>query len=319
MSETTLLPEKLVGDAAAQTRPGRAGRLLRQIRRSYVAYLFVAPAFFLMIVFLAYPLVQSLILSLYQWNGLGQATWVGLDNFRRLLTDDSVFILSLQNNAVFSLLTTFGTVVLGFLLALAVERRVRGWRIFKVTYFLPVMMSSTVVGLLWGRLLDPTFGPINTLLKSMGWANPPSWLGDPNLVLFTIIAVTIWQYSGFPMIIFLAAIEAVPTEVHDAATLDGVTWWQRATRIILPLVMNVVAVVVMLQLIFSFKVFDVVWAMTSGGPGNASSVLGIYLYRTAFSFTQFGYGSAVAVSMFVIIFVMSMVYLRLFRPDRVEY
>jgi ABC-type sugar transport system permease subunit len=272
-----------------------------------------------MLVFLALPLFQSLILSLYRWNGISQPVWVGLDNFRHLLTDDKVFILSLKNNIIFSIFTTFGTIILGFLLALAVERRVRGWRIFKVTYFLPVMMASTVVGLLWGRLLDPTFGPLNTLLKALGWAQPPSWLGDPNLVLFSIIAVSIWQYAGFPMIIFLAAIESIPGEIHDAATIDGVNWWQRATRIILPLVMNVVVVIVMLQLIFSFKVFDVVWAMTTGGPGDASSVLGIYLYRTAFTYTQFGYGSAVAVAMFVIIFTLSMLYLRLFQPGRVEY
>src|SRR5262249_21298607 len=145
------------------------------------------------------------------------------------------------------------------------------------------------------------------------------WLGDPNVALIPIILVSIWQYAGFPMIIFLAAIENIPSEIHDAATLDGVTWWQRVIKIILPLVMNVVAVIVMLQLIFSFKVFDIVWAMTKGGPGNASSVLGVYLYRIAFDYTKFGYGSAVAVMMFLIIFVLSMIYLRLFRPDRIEY
>jgi ABC-type sugar transport system permease subunit len=321
MSETTLIPDQLAGGADVDRAhmPGRVGKLWAQIRRNYIAYLFLTPAFFLMIVFLAVPLIQSLILSFYQWNGINQRTWVGLENFRRLLTDDSVFLLALKNNTFFSLSTTTGTVVLGFLLALAIERRVRGWRFFKVAYFLPVMMSTTVVGLLWGRLFDPVFGPINTLLKSLGWQQPPDWLGDPNLALFSTIGVSIWQYAGFPMIIFLAAIESIPAEIHDAATLDGVTWFQRATRIILPLVMNVVAVIVMLQLIFSFKVFDIVWAMTTGGPGDASNVLGIYLYRTAFRYTQFGYGSAIAVMMFLIIFILSMVYLRLFRPEHVEY
>ena len=237
----------------------------------------------------------------------------------QLLTEDDAFFLALKNNVLFSIFTTLGTVVIGFLLALAIERRVRGWRIFMVTYFLPVMVSSTVVGLLWGRLLDPTFGPINSLVKTLGWADPPSWLGDPNLALFPIIAISIWQYAGFPMIIILTAIESIPIEIHDAATLDGVNWWQRTLKIILPLVLNVVAVVVMLQLIFSFTVFDIVWAMTTGGPGNASSVLGVYLYRIAFEYTKFGYGSAVAVMMFLIVFTMSLLYLRLIRPDRVEY
>src|SRR5258708_8998633 len=291
MSETTLRPEKLAGKE--WVRPGakrQARSLWSQIRRHYVAYLFLAPAFILMIVFLAYPLLESLILSLYQWNGLGAKTWVGLENFRQLLTQDNVFFLSLKNNVLFSIFTTLGTVVIGFLLALAIERRVHGWRIFKITYFLPVMMSSTVVGLLWGRLLDPTFGPINSLLKFFGWSQPPNWLGDPNLALVPIILVSIWQYAGFPMIIFLAAIENIPTEIHDAATLDGVTWWQRTVNIILPLVMNVLAVIVMLQLIFSFKGFDIVCAMTTACPPIASSVLGVYLYRIAFEYTKFGYG-----------------------------
>jgi ABC-type sugar transport system permease subunit len=321
MSGTTLLPEEL---AVNTRRPrtslqARIGRLWSQVRRNYVAYLFVAPAFVLMLLFLVYPLVESLILSLYRWNGINERTWVGLDNFRRLLTEDTVFIVAIKNNVIFSVLTTAGTVILGFLLALAIERRVRGWRIFKVVYFLPVMMSTTVVGLLWGRLYDSAFGPINGLLRSLGWAKPPDWLGDANISLISIIIVTIWQYAGFPMIILLAAIENIPSEIHDAATLDGVNWRQRALKIILPLVMNVVLVIVMLQLIFSFKVFDIVWTMTEGGPGEASNVLGVLLYRTAFRYTQFGYGSAIAVLMFLIIFILSMVYLRLFRPDRVEY
>lgn len=291
---------------------------LHQAYKARVAYLFAAPAFLLMFIFIAYPLVESLILSLYQWNGITSRQFIGLHNFLMLFTDE-VFWLALYNNVKFTLFTTAGTVFIGFLLAVAVERRVRGWALFKVVYFLPVMMSMTVVGLLWGRLLDPTLGPINLFLKRMGISKPPVWLGNPHTALNVIIAVSVWQYSGFPMIIFLAAMENIPLQIHDAATIDGVNSWQRIWHIIFPLVKHVFIMITILQIIFSFKVFDIVWAMTQGGPGDSSSVLGVYLYKTAFRYTWFGYGSAVAVMMFVIIFTISLFYLRFIKPEEVEY
>jgi ABC-type sugar transport system permease subunit len=317
MSDIVIRKEGL---APPKTAPvtGRLRQLGQQMRKNAMAYVFLAPAFILMAVFLVYPIIQSLLLSFYEWNGIAPRKYVGLENFERLL-EDSVLYLAISNNIIFSAFTTVGTVVIGFLLALAVERRVRGWQMFKVAYFLPVMVSGTVVGLLWEKLLDPTFGAVNVLLSALGVENPPVWLGDPFFAMVALIVVTIWQYAGFPMIIFLAAMENIPQDIHDSATLDGVNWFQRTRSIILPLICNVTLTVVLLQLIFSFKVFDIVWTMTQGGPGEATNVLAVYLYRTAFRFTEFGYGSAIAVIMFLIIFLMSNIYLRIFRTDRVEY
>ena len=297
---------------------GNLAAWLREVYKARLAYLFLAPAFLLLIIFIAYPLVRSLVLSLYEWNGITQPKFVGLANFR-LLFQDKTMLKAVYNTFAFSILTTAGTVIIGFLLAVAIERRVKGWAFFKVIYFLPVMMSMTVVGLLWGQLFDPTFGPINTVLKALGVAKPPVWMGDPGVALYAIIGVTIWQYSGFPMIVFLAAMENIPLDIHDAATIDGVGVWQRITRIIFPMIKHVVAVIIMLQIIFSLKVFDVIWVMTQGGPGEATTVLGIYLYRNGFIYTYFGYASAVAVVMTVIIFSVSMIYQRFIRPEVVEY
>ncbi len=291
---------------------------LHQAYKARLAYAFLAPAFLLMMAFIAYPLVRSLILSLYEWNGITRPEFVGLANFELLLQDASM-LKALYNTLAFSALTTAGTVIIGFLLAVAIERRVKGWSFFKVTYFLPVMMSMTVVGLLWGQLFDPTFGPINVLLKALGVARPPVWMGDPKITLYAIIGVSIWQYSGFPMIVFLAAMENIPLDIHDAATIDGVSVVQRITRIIFPMIKHVVAVIVMLQIIFSLKVFDVIWVMTQGGPGEATTVLGIYLYRNGFIYTYFGYASAVAVLMTAIIFSLSILYQRFIRPEAIEY
>ena len=298
-------------------RTGLSG-LLRNIYRARLAYAFLAPAFLLLITFIAYPLVRSLYLSLFEWNGISKPVFIGLENFRTL-TGDRSFLNALSNTLKFSVLTTSGTVAIGFFLAVAVERRVFGWRAFKIIYFLPVMMAMTVVGLLWGQLFDPTFGPINLVLKALGMAKPPVWMGDPKITLYAIIGVSIWQYAGFPMIVLLAAMENVPLEIHDAATIDGVNGWQRISHIIFPMIKGVVVVIVMLQIVFSLKVFDVIWVMTQGGPGEASNVLGVYLYRNAFVYTYFGYGSAIAVVMTVIIFTLSMLYRRFVTVEAVEF
>ena len=236
-----------------------------------------------------------------------------------MLFQDASFYNALFNTLKFAILTTAGTVIVGFFLAVAIERQVMGWKAFKMIYFLPVMMALTVVGMLWGQLLDPTFGPVNTLLKALGVANPPVWMGDPKITLYAIVGVSIWQYAGFPMIVFLAAMENIPLDIHDAATIDGVNPWQRITRIIFPMIKNVIAVMIMLQIIFSLKVFDVIWVMTQGGPGEATNVLGIYLYRNAFVYTYFGYGSAIAVVMAAIVFTISMLYRRYIKVEAIEF
>lgn len=298
-------------------RSGLAEKLY-QIYKARLAILFLAPAFLLMITFIAYPLVRSLYLSLFRWNGITKPQFIGLQNFTMLFQDGS-FFNALSNTLKFSILTTAGTVIIGFFLAVAIERQVMGWKTFKIIYFLPVMMAMTVVGMLWGQLLDPTFGPVNAILKALGVAKPPVWLGNPRITLYAIIGVSIWQYAGFPMIVFLAAMENIPLDIHDAATIDGVNAWQRIARIIFPMIKNVIAVMVMLQIIFSLKVFDVIWVMTQGGPGEATSVLGVYLYRNAFVYTYFGYGSAIAVVMTAIVFTISMLYRRYIRVEAIEF
>jgi ABC-type sugar transport system permease subunit len=273
-----------------------------------VSYLFLLPSLLLLLVFIVVPLFKSFQYSLYSWDGISTPTFIGLENFRQVLQDPD-FGIALKNNIIFTVLTTFGTVVIGFLLAVAIERRVRGWAIFKFTYFIPVMIAMTVVGVLFNRIFEPSFGILNRFLGLIGLESlQMAWLGDPNIALYSIIAVTIWQYSGFTMLLLLAAMEGIDPSIHDAATIDGVSTFQRIVNIIYPNIKRVVLIVTMLQIIFSFKVFDIVWVMTYGGPGNASEVLGTFLYKTAFRSYQFGYASAIAVAMTVIIFVISLIY-----------
>jgi len=288
-------------------------RMARAVNRYGTAYLFILPAALLILVFYLYPLFDTFRLGFYKWNGVGERHFVGLRNYEALLTDDSLRV-ALRNNFIFAGISLVAMVALGFLLAVVIERRVRGWQIFKVAWFLPVIVSSTVVALLWGRMFDPTYGPVNVILRAVGLGSlARAWLADPRWALYAVILVNVWQYSGLAMIILLAAMEDIGQEIHDAATLDGVTWWQRVRFIIYPLVRPVLGVVIMLKLVNSFKTFDAIYVLTGGGPGESTTVLGVFLYTQAFTYQSFGYASAVATFMTILIGALTLIYLRIFR------
>jgi ABC-type sugar transport system permease subunit len=178
------------------------------------------------------------------------------------------------------------------------------------------MVPITVVGALWVRILEPNFGLLNSALRGVGLDGlAKAWLGDPSIALWVLIGVTIWQYCGFPMIVLLAAMESIPEDIHEAATLDGASESQRLRHITLPLIRPVLLGIAVLQTIFALKVFDLVWVMTRGGPGQSTDVLGTFLFDEAFFKRRYGYAAAVAVAMFVIIFVITYVYQRLSRVE----
>lgn len=288
-----------------------------QIWTARTGILFTLPAVILLLVFLGYPLFRSLYLSMFRWSGIGDPAFIGIGHFQRLFTDSEFFIVA-KNSFLFTLITAFGQVVLGFFLAVAIERRVRGWGMYKIIFFLPAIIPRAITGSIWTRLYDPLIGPINPILSGLG-ITAPYWLSDNDWALISVALVAIWQYSGFPMLLMLAAMENVPVEVHEAATLDGVNAWQRMRSIIFPLILPTITVVLMLQLIAGLKAFDLIWVMTRGGPGNATKTLGVALYEKAFEAQALGYASAWAVVMAVIIMAFSLIYQRYLRPDSVEF
>jgi ABC-type sugar transport system permease subunit len=293
-------------------------RFKKTLRDNLIWYVFVAPAIILIIVFMVVPIFEALSLATYEWNGVRPREYVGFENFQDLWTD-RFFLGALRHTVVFSILGTVGTVTLGLLLAVAISRRVPGASIYRIVFYLPVMVPITVVGALWVRILEPNFGLLNTFLRSIGLEGlAKSWLGDINLALYVLIAVTIWQYAGFPMIVLLAAIENISEEIHEAATLDGVSEWQRLRFMTLPLIKPVLISISVLQIIFSLKIFDLVWVMTRGGPGQSTDVLGTFLFDEAFFKRKYGYASAVAVAMFIIIFAITYIYQRIVRVENAK-
>jgi ABC-type sugar transport system permease subunit len=279
--------------------------------------LWVLPALAVTALFTIYPIVESLRLSFHSWQGFGAEEFVGLANYQRLLAD-GVAHRALWNTFLFAVLTTLGTVVIGAAIALAIDRRVLIASVFKRLVFLPVILPVVFTGLVWVYGMDANFGWVN---ETLGFIHPSlqrAWLSDPGLVMYSIIAVTILQYSGFPMIIILAALQDIPAEIHEAATLDGVSEIQRARHVSLPLVRDVIATIVLLQLLFGFNVFDQVFVMTRGGPGSASEVMSYYVFRQAFDLQRFGLGAAAAVVTSVVVVAVAMIYLTAFRSRRIS-
>jgi raffinose/stachyose/melibiose transport system permease protein len=315
MTTTEITSPKVKGDTKNTSWFQRAKKHLAD---NLIWYLFISPALALILVFMVAPIFQSLSLALYRWNGILPREYIGWENFEDLW-GDRFFIWSLRHTLIFSGAATTGTVLLGLLLALAISRQVPGSSIYRLLFYLPVMVPITVVGTLWVRILEPRVGPLNTLLRSLG-LDPlaQAWLGDADIALYVIIGVTIWQYSGFPMIVLLAAIENIADDIQEAAALDGVNEWQRLRYITIPLIRPVLVSISVLQVIFSLKIFDIVWVMTRGGPGRSTDVLGTFLFNEAFFKRKYGYASAVAVVMFIIIFTVTYIYQRMVRIENTK-
>jgi len=289
-------------------------------KKNIYAFLFVLPALAFIFIFMIYPLFDAFHLSFFDWKLIGEKKFVGLENYIKLFLDNRIFYTSLRNNVYFSIVSTAGTVLIGLILAAILDRNVKGWKVFRVLYYLPVVLSSVSISMLWLRIYDPNMGLLKRILDllNLGFLKR-EWLGDPRLAIFCIILVVVWQFSGFTMVFFLAAMHNISKELYEAAEMDGISTFQEFRYITFPLIKPIVIIVIMLELIFSFKVFDIVWVMTTGGPGYSSSVLGTYLYTEAFRKFNIGFAEAIAVVMFVIIFTFSLIYLRFSKFEESVY
>ncbi|MEO5314680.1 sugar ABC transporter permease [Pseudarthrobacter sp. CC12] len=278
---------------------------------------FLAPAVVLTVMFTVVPFVQSFPLMFQKWQGFGKASFVGLENLNRLAQDREA-AEALWRTLVYTFWTTIGTVGVGTALAVAFHRKIPFSRTLKFLAFLPVILPPTFVALAWKNALDPTFGWVNAILRAINPELSQPWLANADAALPITIVALICQYSGIPMILMLAALNDIPESVNEAATLDGVNAWQRIRHITLPLSRDVLIVVTGLQLVANFKFLDSVYALTKGGPGRASDIVATFVYRNAFDFGNFGYGSAAAMVSTVVIVGLSLAYTFFFRPQKMS-
>ncbi|MCL2000503.1 MAG: sugar ABC transporter permease [Planctomycetes bacterium] len=288
----------------------------RLFRNSYFtqrlfAWVFLAPAVFFYLTFVIYPLVTSLVYSFFNVQAMGpnaRFTYVGLDNFRAVLEDD-VFRMAAKNTLVWACSSPFLEIPLGLILAMALRAGTRASRIYRMLWFVPVLIPQIVVGIIWAWLLNFDWGIINNLLRVVGLgALARPWLGDPATALPSLIGVTTWVWTGFNMVILLTAVSSVPEELIDAAKIDGAGWLRTLFCVIIPYIRPVIVNLMILCFIGKMKVYDLVWVTTYGGPLWSTETVATYTVKRAFFWNSFekGYPSAMATLWFTIILIVSL-------------
>lgn len=281
----------------------------RTIKKSDIlaGYLFLLPNFVGFLFFIALPVVFSMYLAFSQWDLLSGAAgirWVGLDNFERMLSDPW-FISSLVNNLSYAFFTVFFSIAFGLFIAILLNRKLFGKGILRTMYFVPYVVSLVAISAVWMAILS-RFGPVSMLVRAMGIENPPTWLMDPRTAMPAIISLGIWNHIGYCMLIYLAALQGVPKELYEAAEMDGAGPLRKFIKITFPMVSPATFLLIVTQIISSFKVFAPVQILTEGGPGRSTTVLVYYIYRTAYRNYNMGYASAMAWVLFMLVFIITL-------------
>jgi multiple sugar transport system permease protein/raffinose/stachyose/melibiose transport system permease protein len=280
-----------------------------------VVWLFLAGPALVEVAMVFWPALNSFYLSLTKWNGLGVARPVGLDNYQELFSD-GVFRGALQNNVIWAI--GFGglSVLGGLALALALNRPRRGVGLYRSAIYLPMVFSLAVTGLFWRVQYQPD-GSVNTLLGAVGLSGwERQWLADPHTALYAVLVAAVWRQVGYVMVLYLAGLKGTDPTLDDAAATDGASAWQRFRFVIWPQLRGVNTVVFAVTVIDSLRTFDIIWAMTQGGPYHSSELLSTYMFQQGFTFLSLGYASAIAVVIFALALVFIITYL--VRATRAE-
>jgi raffinose/stachyose/melibiose transport system permease protein len=293
----------------------RKTRSARRLQDRLTILLFLLPAIALFSIFLIYPIFKSVYYSFFTWKGFGPAVdFIGLDNFKRILTD-WIFLKAVGNGLLIIVLSLTVQLPLALALALMVGRNLRGRAFFRTVFFMPYVLSEVITGVMWLILLnpDPARGFINAVLTLIPGVGSIAWLGDTRTVMLALFVVLTWKFFGFYMLLYLAGLQNIPPEIEEAALIDGVNKRQMITHVTIPLIGSTIRTSIYLSVLGSLQVFALVWIMTKGGPVNASEVMSTYMYRFSFVRFEFGYGSAVAIVMLFISLTFSLVYRRFIR------
>ncbi|MBU8768894.1 carbohydrate ABC transporter permease [Cytobacillus oceanisediminis] len=268
-----------------------------------VIALYITPALFLVLTLIYVPIIQTGYYGLMKWNGIGEMDFIGLKNYKVLMKDALFWKSALHSFllALFSALSLIGYLFISIILA----SKIKGADLLRKIYLIPMLLASVAIAQLWMKIYHPSNGMLNTVLVAIGIEDPPAWLADANLALYAIIIPIIWQYAGFYILIYYAALKNIPESLVEAARIDGASPWQIALKIKLPLIMNVIKVTIVLAVVGSLKYFDLIYVMTGGGPNGASEVMASYMYQKAFKGFDFGYASAIGFFLLVICLVVT--------------
>ena len=293
-------------------------RRSRSIEKGFALAFFLVPAIVIYTWMVILPVVRAVRYSMYDWNGLGPLIdFVGLSNFQSIL-DDRVFQMALGNNFLILALSVLLQLPLALGLATLLQSRLPGRAAFRLLFFMPFVMSEVIAGILFNYIFRTASqgGLVNMMLQSVG-IKGPAWMGDPDVVMYAVFFALTWKYFGYYVVLFLAGLQNVPDSLKEAARIDGANEIRVFRYVIVPLLRPTIVLTIYLSVIGSLQVFDLVWAMTEGGPVFASETMATYMYRSGFVRQQLGYGCAIAIVIFVIAFTFSLLYQRfVMRPDQ---
>ncbi|HEY3338478.1 MAG TPA: sugar ABC transporter permease [Propionicimonas sp.] len=312
MTQTTITTQKV-----AESRRRRRVNVAR-VRRERTAWLFMAPSILIIGAFMIWPLLQSAYLSFTQYNRIQPAKWVGWRNYVELVGDEQVWN-ALGNTAVYAVVVTPVTVFLALLFAIFLNRPMVGRDFIRTAIFMPFIVSMAIISFAWSFLLDANIGLVTYWLGKVGFVTEQGWLTDPQLAMPAVMVVGVWKSVGFYMVMYLAGLQSIPTEIYEAATVDGAGPWNRFRHITWPLLANQTMLVSIMAAIATIQVFDQIYVMTRGGPFFSTETLVMLIYRVGFQDLQLGYGSAVSWVLMILVFALSMLQFGYFRKRAVTY
>ncbi|MBD8498058.1 carbohydrate ABC transporter permease [Paenibacillus arenosi] len=293
---------------------------MNKIQRNLVAFaIFVVPALALYITFYLVPLFNSLQYSVTEWNGINEPVYTGLDNFQKAMGDEK-FWVAFWNNIYFVLFSVFIQVPVIVVVSIMISSVRRMLDFYKLTVFLPSILSTASVGVIWQFIYAPDAGLLNQLLRSVGlesWAK--IWLGDKTTAMFSILITNGWQWTGFYIVLVLAAIFSIPKEMLEAGEIDGAVGWKKAWLLTIPLIRPVIVVTMLLSITGAMKAMDIVMIMTNGGPFHSTEVMATYMYKQAYSLSDFGYANAIAIIITIFTAILALVYHVINKRTEVDY
>jgi ABC-type sugar transport system permease subunit len=278
--------------------------------KAYTPYLFLLPTLLGLVLFSLGPTVVSFLLSFTEWRGTVLPQFIGLGNYQELMRS-RIFWQVVRNTLVYVAIYTPATVILGLGLALLVNQKLKYIAFFRGIYYLPAITSTVAVALVWNWIFASRYGLINYLLRTLGSSRPPNWLADRDTALYVLIIVSVWKSAGLPMMVFLAGLQGIPKNLYEAARVDGATRWQKFWYVTLPMLTPITFFVLIVTLFDAFGTFEVTFAMTQGGPLNASTTLPYYVYQNAFEFFRYGFSSAAAYLLLLITLILTFINFRL--------
>lgn len=284
-------------------------------------YLFFIPGLILYSIFFLYPTVSALFYSFTNWDGLGETySFVGIDNYLRAFTGDSIFLKTVGNNLQFMLFVVIGQTIVALIFAIFLVKNTKVNIFFRALFFFPTILSSVSVAFIWSFIYDPTLGILNELFDAIGLGFlQQNWLGDAEIAIYSLAVTQVWFHAGQMLIIFVAGLQSIPGELYEVAKIEGAGTWQTFRKVTWPLLAPSATIVVAYTTIQSFKAFDLVFAMTGGGPNYSTEIIATYIYEIAFRNYNFGYASAISVIFMMIIGFVTYVQFKALRSDRVSY